>query len=223
MKNATDITIVLDRSGSMQSRINEVISGFNEFLRSQKEDKSTEATLSLIQFDSGYYDTRRTGIEAFSNVNIHDVAELNNGQYTSGGMTALNDAIGRTIDNLGGRLASMKESDRPNKVLLIVYTDGCENASKEYTLTRINEMIKHQTTKYNWEIQFIGSTLEAQAQVNLYETPTYGKMDLGQASNTVNAFAGVSKSVHKARVSTCATSYKTQLENDAKRGVDAFN
>lgn len=57
MKNATDITIVLDRSGSMQSRIPEVISGFNEFLRSQKCATSYKTQLE---------DDAKRGVDAFN-------------------------------------------------------------------------------------------------------------------------------------------------------------
>ena len=71
----------------------------------------------------------------------------------------MNDAIGRTIDNIGGRLD--KSAAKPDKVIVVVLTDGQENASREYTRERVAEMIKHQQEKYAWEFVFLAANQDA--------------------------------------------------------------
>lgn len=77
-------------------------------------------------------------------------------QYCPNGLTAMNDGIGTAIDKIGKWLSDMSEEERPSKNLIIIMTDGEENASKEYTLAKVQEMIKHQTEKYDWSFVYMG-------------------------------------------------------------------
>lgn len=76
--------------------------------------------------------------------------------YSPNGCTAMNDGIGTAIDRIGKWLARMPEEERPSKNLIVIMTDGEENSSREYTLTRVKEMIQHQTEKYNWTFVYMG-------------------------------------------------------------------
>lgn len=76
--------------------------------------------------------------------------------YSPNGCTAMNDGIGTAIDRIGKWLANMPEEERPSKNLIVIMTDGEENSSREYTLTRVKEMIQHQTEKYNWTFVYMG-------------------------------------------------------------------
>jgi hypothetical protein len=154
--NYTDITAIIDRSGSMMSLKDETIGGFNSFLEKQQEvSRSThsKAVLQIVQFDDQY----EPG--APSDVLAHP--KLNNSSYQPRGMTALHDAIGKTINITGARFAVMPESERPEKVLFLIITDGFENSSKEFTLTKIREMITHQNKTYNWDFIYLGSNQDA--------------------------------------------------------------
>ena len=88
----------------------------------------------------------------------------NDYNYSPEGLTAMNDGIGTAIDKIGVWLADMPEEERPSKNLIVIMTDGCENASKEYTLKRVKEMIQHQTEVYNWSFVYMGT------DVNTVET-----------------------------------------------------
>lgn len=142
MKNHTEIICVVDRSGSMKKIKDDAIGGFNSFLASQKEVPGS-ASLTLVLFDN-HYDL------IHNNVPIQDVKELDDKTYVPRGTTALFNAIGKTIDDIGIRLANTTEDERPNKILFIILTDGDENASRFYDQEKINHMISHQTEKYNW-------------------------------------------------------------------------
>jgi hypothetical protein len=152
-QNLTDITVVLDRSGSMESVKADTIGGFNVFLKSQKE-AAGEASLTLAQFDTEY-DIVHSGKP------IKDVPDLDGKTFVPRGATALLDAIGRSINTTGARLANTPEADRPAKIIFVILTDGEENSSHEFTKEKINEMIKHQTETYKWDFVFLGANQDA--------------------------------------------------------------
>lgn len=87
--------------------------------------------------------------------------KLSSKEYFVRGSTALLDAVGKTILDVGYRMSIMNESDRPNKVIFVITTDGLENASREFTYVKVNELIKHQQEKYNWEFIFLGANIDA--------------------------------------------------------------
>lgn len=152
-QNHTDIAIVLDRSGSMVTIHDDTIGGFNQFLEDQQKAEG-EATLTLVQFDHEYE-------VVYDNVPIKEVKPLSPETFVPRGSTALLDAIGRTINSVGARLAKTPEQDRPKKVICVVITDGHENASKEFTRDKVFEMITHQREKYSWEFVFMGANQDA--------------------------------------------------------------
>lgn len=77
-------------------------------------------------------------------------------QYLPGGGTAMNDGIATAINKIGKWLSDMPEDERPSKNLIVIMTDGEENSSREFTLSKVQEMIKHQTEKYNWSFIYMG-------------------------------------------------------------------
>jgi len=148
-KNHTDITIVLDRSGSMQSIRTDTIGGFNSFLSDQQKAQGT-ASLSLHQFDD-IHDTIYAGVP------IGEVKPLTTETFVPRGSTALFDAIGKAINETGARLSK----EAAEHVVFVIITDGGENASKEFKSAQIKEMIKHQTDAYNWQFVFLGANQDA--------------------------------------------------------------
>ncbi len=86
---------------------------------------------------------------------------LDNHTYQPQGTTALLDAVGRTIDDVGKRLHNTPGEERPSKVIVAILTDGLENASKDYSRGRVSEMIKHQQEKYSWEFIFLAANQDA--------------------------------------------------------------
>jgi uncharacterized protein YegL len=149
----TDIAFVLDRSGSMNSIAGDAIGGFNTFL-AQQQAQPGAAHLTLVLFDHEY-------LVPHDNVDIHNVPPLDARSYVPRGMTALLDAIGRTIDTVGVRLAATPESGRPGKVIVAILTDGMENASRDYTNAKVAAMIRHQQEKYSWEFIFLAANQDA--------------------------------------------------------------
>ena len=149
----TEIISIVDRSGSMQSILDDAIGGFNTFLAAQQRQPG-EAKLSLILFDHEYQVVHQA-------VDIQQVEPLNQDTYAPRGSTALLDAVGKTIDAVGERLAATPESERPSQVIVSILTDGYENASQTYSKPKVAEMIKHQTEKYSWAFEFQAANMDA--------------------------------------------------------------
>ena len=159
-KKLTEIAYILDRSGSMEPLKESAISGFNTFLKDQQET-SGKANLTLVLFDDEYL------LHADSTP-IKEVQPLDASTYVPRSMTALLDAIGRTIENIGKQLAKTPEKERPGKVIIAIYTDGYENASTDYTASKIAKMIRHQTDNYDWEFLFLAANEDAIATAATY-------------------------------------------------------
>lgn len=154
----TEIVCVLDRSGSMSSIRQDAIGGFNTMIEGQRADleDGEECNVSVYLFDN-VYDTLYEGVD------LLECDLLNDENFVPRGSTALLDAVGRTIDAVGARLAATDESERPENVVIAIITDGAENSSREYTYERVAEMIDHQTTKYSWDFMFLAANIDANA------------------------------------------------------------
>ncbi len=152
-KNLTDITLVVDRSGSMQDIRRDAEGGINGFLEDQANQPG-EALLTLVQFDTEYEFIHR-------GIPVGDAPKY---ELLPRGATALLDAVGRAINETGARLKSMAEADRPGLVIVVVMTDGLENSSKEFTRKKIQQMIEHQQDRYSWQFTFLGADQDAFAE-----------------------------------------------------------
>jgi len=160
MEKTVDITIVLDRSGSMQSIKKETIDGFNGFISSQLKNE-INASITLVQFDHEYE-------VLYEDVKLKNVNELSDEMYVPRGMTALLDAIGKTIKLSSDRYENTKKGTRPDKMLIVIITDGQENNSTKYSRKKIFRKIKKMEEKYKWEFIFLGANQDAISEASNY-------------------------------------------------------
>lgn len=206
MRDATDIVVVLDKSGSMASTKDDVIGGFNRFLEEQKALPG-ECTLSLVLFDT-HYDLRQA-------LPVRDVQPLDDKAYIPGGMTALLDAVGKAVNETGRRLAALDESQRPNKVIVVVITDGQENSSREHGLKAVRDMVEHQQTKYSWKFIFLGADIDSFAEASRIGISKDFAINFTKSQKGVEClYKGVSQAVSSYR--SCG-----ELGNDWKATVDS--
>lgn len=152
-ENLTEMVFVLDRSGSMSGLAADTIGGFNELIEKQKKIEG-DAYVTTVLFDHEYE-------VLHDHVALKDVAPLTDKEYFARGSTALLDAVGRTINAVGARLAAAPEEERPEHVVFVITTDGMENASREYTAKQVREMVEHQQQKYSWQFVFLGANMDA--------------------------------------------------------------
>lgn len=193
----TDITIILDRSGSMQSIKADTIGGFNNFLAEQKKLPG-RANLTLIKFDHEYD-------VAYAGVSIAGAMPLTDSTFEPRGSTALLDAIGRTIDDAGARLRALPEKDRPGKVIMVIITDGMENSSRKFSRTHVSEKIAHQRAQYNWEFLFLGANMDAVQVAKDYSiSPDFAMTYAANQVGTASAYFSAGTSLRSFRAGNSA-------------------
>jgi hypothetical protein len=143
------VNVILDRSGSMSSKVQDVIGGFNLYLDELAKEPAVDYGFSLTLFD--------TVVEMkYKAVALNQVARLDDRTYLPSGNTALLDAIGNTVQTVS--------TDGFDKAITVIMTDGEENSSREWTLPGVRELIKTKEAAGNWTFVFLGANLDAFAQ-----------------------------------------------------------
>lgn len=149
----TNIAIVLDRSGSMSSYRGATIAAVNGYLLEARGDATLrEANLDFLIFDSESIDTIRSGVVA-------SMADITDADFVPRGSTPLWDAIGRGVETLD-RKNAVSGSKR---AVLVIVTDGMENASRRYNKASIKEIIQGRQAA-GWLVTFLAAGLEAARQ-----------------------------------------------------------
>ena len=152
-KNLTEMVFILDRSGSMSGLEADTIGGYNSLLEKQRKEVG-DATVTTVLFDDKYE-------MIHDHASISKVKDITNKEYFARGSTALLDAVGKTINHVGNRHKNALDNEVPGKTMVVIITDGYENASREYALPQIKQMIEMQKEKYGWEFLFLGANIDA--------------------------------------------------------------
>ena len=154
MKNKiTELVFILDRSGSMSGLESDTIGGYNAMLKKQQEEPG-EAIVTTVLFDDNYE-------LLHDRTNIKGIKSITEKEYYVGGLTALLDAIGKTISKIVNATRHTAKEHQAEKVIFVITTDGMENASREYDHHKVKEMIEYQKSRYNWEFIFLGANIDA--------------------------------------------------------------
>ena len=172
---STEIIFIIDKSGSMAHLAGDTIGGFNGFIASQKA-LDGKATLTTVLFDT-------TWKMLHDGVNIQEVNPMTTADYSAYGGTAMLDAIGETINRVQDRHDELG-SEKPEKVLFVITTDGEENSSRKFNKAQIEKMIKHQTNGHGWEFMFLGANMDsvqeaASLGINCDRAVTYDYSSMG--------------------------------------------
>lgn len=147
----TLVTFVLDSSGSMSAIEGDTKGGFNTFLDDQRDEEGT-ASVSLYDFNTNVEQVYRSRP-------IEEAPKLDDTNYTPGGKTALHDALATAIDETAKQVEERDEASRPNNVIVVVFTDGKENASETP-----HEAVRERVDRYKedgWEFLFVGANQDA--------------------------------------------------------------
>lgn len=154
-KAVTDVIFILDKSGSMRYYTDETIRGFNTMLDVQRKEEGRAYITTVLFNEKSVYLHEREEIEK--------VKKLTRKDYEAGGCTALLDAVGDAIEKAG-------RSRCGNKTVVIVITDGLENASVNYTYKEIREKIASRRLQ-GWEFIFLGANIDVAAEAEKIGIP----------------------------------------------------
>lgn len=212
------IIFVLDDSGSMQSCRASTISGYNEYLQSQKKDAvetGIPTFVSLYKFDGSSVKC------VFNRTPAEFVKELDEKSYDPQGMTNLYDAIGGVMMQINGQLAANKKADR-DSVIITILTDGAENSSKTFNNLTIKQMVEKAEGK-NWGFMFLGANINAFAAgsslgFNVNNTIQYDTAAMGNTMRSASAMTSRMKSAYASGENTSMV-YASAAFTDQERSA----
>ena len=151
--NRTELAFILDRSGSMCGLEADTIGGYNAMLEKQKKEAG-EAIVTTVLFDDQYE-------LLHDRIDLRGIAPITDRDYYVRGSTALLDAIGKTIQKIANIQKRTAPEFRADRVLFVITTDGHENASREYSYSKVKALLERQKKQYDWEFLFLGANIDA--------------------------------------------------------------
>ncbi len=184
----TLIAVLVDRSGSMAATKTDAEGGLRAFLAEQRAAPG-ETLVTLAQFDT-----------EFETVHAErPIADVPDYTLAPRGMTALHDAVGKLVTEVGERLAAKPEDARPSRVYVVIVTDGEENSSREWSAEQVREAVETQRRDYGWEFVFIGANQDAVLTGQSLGVPVAAAATY-DTSRTADTYAVASAAVTRSRV-----------------------
>ncbi|NBC19970.1 MAG: VWA domain-containing protein [Alphaproteobacteria bacterium] len=167
--------ILLDRTGSMSGIWDEALSSVNAYAASVAEEEaggpdtlSTQVTLAVFDSQDGLqFDVLRRG------VNADTWSPVTDDEASPRGMTPLFDAIGRIV--------GLAEGDKPERAVLVIMTDGHENASREMTKDGAKAALDRVRAK-GFEVVFLGAEFASFDDADAVGVSGAKSMAVGQGS-----------------------------------------
>lgn len=181
--SVVELVAIVDRSGSMGNLRVETVGGLNTFLKEQQALPG-HANLTVVMYDDRYE-------VPLKNVPLKDVPEFTLEDFVPRGMTATYDAVGKAISEL--------EEINPEKAVIMIVTDGGENASQEYTQPAVAAKVKAAEDR-GWQVVFMAQNIDARA----------ASQSLGITRGVVSAVAKGAAGVHEgySTMNLCASAYR---------------
>ena len=213
-KNLTELVFVVDRSGSMGGLESDTIGGLNATLDAHRKEAG-EAVVSTVLFDNE--------VEVLHDrLPIAEVAPVTEKEYWVRGCTALLDAVGGAVNHISRVHGYLPEEARPEHTIVVITTDGLENASREYSYDAVKKLISQKEAQ-GWNFLFLGANIDAAAEASRIGissdfAATYVADEEGtRAMHRANCEATVAM---RAGTSMPAGAWKREIENDlARRGA----
>lgn len=206
-KDLTELIFILDRSGSMGGLESDTIGGYNAMLKKQMEAEGS-AYITTVLFDDEYE-------LLHDRINLKGVKPITEKEYFVRGTTALLDAVGKSIQKIVNVQRNTSDDEKAEKVLFVITTDGLENASREYSYTKVRAMIEKQKSRYGWEFIFLGANIDA-----VSEAEKFG-IDSSRAAQFHNDKDGIELNYKVVSEAICELRSSKTISRDWKNQIDA--
>jgi uncharacterized protein YegL len=180
----THVLFVTDMSGSMHDLAEDVRGGFNTYLADLRKDveaNGTDYRMSVTVFDTRF-------MPLCVAAELADVPDFTQANYAPTGMTALLDAVGRTVGEFD-TATTLGDDDR---VLLVIQTDGGENSSREWTWEKIRTLLDERERTGKWSIVYLGQGVTAWEQGSRFGASTQVVGVAGTSKGTASSYSGLS-------------------------------
>ena len=149
--------ILVDKSGSMSDCIDQTINGFNEQVAKIRE-MELEFPEQLMTIGLTTFNTHVDHLYYMKPV--EHAYKMDHRNYRPEGSTAMLDAMAQTMKELS-QFQQQSNEQLPTTVVMVILTDGYENASRRYTLKNVKEMVEEREASGTWTFSFLGATLDA--------------------------------------------------------------
>lgn len=202
----TELVFILDRSGSMGGLESDTIGGFNAMLKKQTEGTGA-ALITTVLFDDEFE-------LLHDRINLKGVSPITEKEYFVRGSTALLDAVGKSIQKIINVQRNTTEAEKAEKVVFVITTDGQENASKEYSYSKIKAMIEKQKKRYGWEFIFLGANIDAAS-----EAEKFG-IDRSRSAQFHNDKEGIELNYRVVSEAVCELRSSKTISRDWKKEID---
>jgi uncharacterized protein YegL len=190
----------------MEEIVDDTRGGFNSFLDDHRDGEG-EATVTL-------YDFNTTVNQVYEWYPIVEAQELTEENYTPSGRTALFDALTRAIDETAEYISELDSEQQPDNVVVVVLTDGKENAS-ETSQDVVKSRVEHRQETSDWEFMFIGANQDAALTAEGMGIERQNSLDMTHnAEGTRNAYKSTSEIVNDVRTEGTTSGFD---EEDRKR------
>lgn len=207
-KGLTELVFIVDRSGSMSGLEDDTIGGLNATLEAHRAAEG-EALVSIVLFD------HETTV-LYDRLPISEVPALTREDYQVRGCTALLDAVGGAVHHISRVHGYLPEECRPENTIVVITTDGMENASCKFTYEDVKRQISAKE-EMGWEFLFLGANIDAAAEagrigIAATQAATYASDSEGTAV-MMNAVCAETMRM-RANAPAPATSWKASIEKD---------
>lgn len=203
----TLLGVLVDHSLSMTVSQAAMQRGLNSFITEQAGVPG-QCEITLAEFDHEYRLVWP----------VQDIKKAGRYELVPRGNTALLDAMGRFITDIGTDLRNRHESLRPDKVIILVVTDGEENASRTWTRTAVKQLVENQQGQWKWEFIFLGANMDAIAEGGSVGFLAANSMTFNQTSSAAigNTYDSITRNVADYRRGVVASaSFSAQNRMDA--------
>ena len=157
MNGICEMVFILDCSGSMRSLKADTIGGFNSMIAKERAD-DVNGMITAALFNGN--------LEIpFDRVDLKDVPEMTEDIYDPRGCTALYDAVGHMIMRVKNHRKDLAPTEIPQKTVFVITTDGCENASRDFSGPRLRRLIEQQKEE-DWEFLYLGANIDASVEAD---------------------------------------------------------
>jgi len=206
----TELIFIIDRSGSMGPLSGDTIGGFNTLVENQKKENG-RCLINTVLFNQDISILH-------DRIDINAVEPLTRKDYVAYGPTALLDAIGDTLVRVNNIRRYLRREDIPSHTLVVITTDGMENASHRYTQKEIKSMIESFRTESGWDFLFIGSNIDSISTAGGLGIPPCYSVNYSSSSRGVKImYDTVTDTVSAFRKEQAVPeSWKDKLEDDNK-------
>lgn len=138
-KRQVDVMFVFDRSGSCAGTELDMMRGFNNFIKHEKDERNEDfITVSLFDHENKVvYD--RTPVKRVKGL-----------EYQVRGNTALYDSLCENLKSL------QRKKDDNTEVIVVIMTDGADNSSHKYDINMTRELISS-LKRQGWNFIFLGA------------------------------------------------------------------